>query len=122
LTVSFLQIHDAEIDDAETEDAEIHVAENHDPEIDDPEIHDPARMTESTMRVYVNARGYDVPSNASAVEAVRVADLAEADAVSAGTRTITDSRGLPVTPDTPAYAGVIYRVVANRGHDAGEAQ
>lgn len=78
-------------------------------------------MTDSTIRVYVNARGYDVPSDASAVEAVRVADVADADAVSAGTRMITDSRGLPVTPDTPVYAGVIYRVVANRGRDVEEA-
>ena len=78
-------------------------------------------MTDSTIRVYVNARGYDVPSDASAVEAIRVADVAEADAVSAGTRLITDSRGLPVAPETRAYAGVIYRVVAHRGRDVEEA-
>ena len=78
-------------------------------------------MTDSTIRVYVNARGYDVPSDASAVEAVRVADVADADGVAAGTRMITDSRGLPVAPDTLAYAGVIYRVIANRGRDVEEA-
>ncbi len=74
-------------------------------------------MTDSTFRVYVNSRGYDVITGASALDAVRVADGAEAAAVVSGTRLITDSRGLPVTPETPAYAGVIYRIVANRARD-----
>ena len=74
-------------------------------------------MTDSSFRVYVNARGYDVNSGASALDAVRVADVIEAEAVATGTRMITDSRGLPVAPETPAYAGVIYRVVANRSRD-----
>lgn len=77
-------------------------------------------MTDS-IRVFVNARGFDVPANATALEAVRAADAAEGEAVAAGTRVITDSRGLPVAPDTPAYGGAIYRLVANRArHDAGE--
>ena len=71
-------------------------------------------MTESSVRVFVNARGYDVPGTASALDAVRVADATEADGVVDGTRQITDSRGLPVPADTPVYAGVIYRVVTNR--------
>jgi hypothetical protein len=77
-------------------------------------------MTDS-IRVFVNARGFDVPAGASALDAVRVADAAEGDAVAAGARIITDSRGLPVTPDTPAYGGAIYRLVANRDRQqAGE--
>lgn len=75
-------------------------------------------MTESTVRVFVNARGYDVPGTASALDAVRVADATEADGVMDGTRQITDSRGLAVSADTPVYAGVIYRVVTNRTRDA----
>lgn len=75
-------------------------------------------MTESTVRVFVNARGYDVPGTASALDAVRVADVAEANGVVSGTRQITDSRGLTVSADTPVYAGVIYRVVTNRTRDA----
>jgi len=71
-------------------------------------------MTMTSVRVFVNARGFDVPAGATALEAVRVADSAEADAVTAGTRQITDSRGLPVPPETPVYAGVIYRTVTNR--------
>jgi hypothetical protein len=72
----------------------------------------------TSVRVFVNARGYDVPSAATAIEAVRVADAVEADAVQDGTRLITDSRGLPVPPETPVYGGVIYRVVTNRTRDA----
>ena len=69
------------------------------------------------VRVFVNARGYDLPAAATALDAVRVADAAEADAISAGTRQITDSRGLPVMPATPVYGGVIYRVIASRTRD-----
>ena len=72
----------------------------------------------TSVRVYVNARGYDLPAGATALEAVRVADGAEADAILAGSRQITDSRGLPVSPETPAYAGVIYRVVSSRSRDS----
>ena len=72
----------------------------------------------TSLRVFVNARGYDVPAGATALDAVRAADAAEADAIDAGTRLITDSRGLAVAPETPAYGGVIYRTVANRGRDA----
>jgi len=72
----------------------------------------------TSVRVFVNARGYDVAAMATALDAVRAADTAEADAVQAGARQITDSRGLPVPPETPVYGGVIYRVVTNRVRDA----
>ncbi len=72
----------------------------------------------NSLRVFVNARGYDVPAGATALDAVRAADAAEADAIDAGMRLITDSRGLAVAPETPAHGGVIYRTVANRGRDA----
>ncbi|MGI9091742.1 MAG: hypothetical protein ACR2GG_11690 [Gemmatimonadaceae bacterium] len=42
----------------------------------------------------------------------------------AGTRTLTDSRGLPIPIDSAAYAGAIFRVVsarAARASDAGDA-
>ena len=74
-------------------------------------------MTMNFVRVYVNARGHDVPAAATALDAVAAADVAEAAGVSAGARLITDSRGLPVLPDTPVYAGVIYRTVHNRTRD-----
>ena len=74
-------------------------------------------MTDLTVRVFVNGRGYDVPAGATALDAVRLADSVEGDGVSTGSRVIVDSRGLAVTAATPVYAGVIYRVVANRTRD-----
>jgi hypothetical protein len=68
----------------------------------------------TTVRVFVNARGIDVPSASTALDAVCAADAVEGAAVAAGLRLIADSRGLPVSNDTPVYAGVIYRVVTNR--------
>ncbi len=71
----------------------------------------------TSVRVYVNSRGYDLAAGASALDAVRAADATEADAIVSGTRQITDSRGLPVSPETPVYGGVIYRVVSSRVRD-----
>jgi hypothetical protein len=77
-------------------------------------------MTNSTVRVFVNGKGYDVPIATSALDAVRFADTVEGDAIAAGSRVITDSRGIAVPADTPVYAGVIYRIVTNRLRDAEE--
>ncbi|HEU4990238.1 MAG TPA: hypothetical protein VFT41_10685 [Gemmatimonadaceae bacterium] len=74
------------------------------------------------MRVFVNAAGVDVPRGATAADAVRAWQAAEADAVSAGTRLITDSRGLPIDGATPLQAGAILRTISNRGADAGDAE
>lgn len=71
----------------------------------------------TSVRVYVNGRGYDVPAGATALDAVRAADPVEADAVHAGTRQIADSRGIVIASDTLAYGGVIYRTVGNRNRD-----
>lgn len=70
-------------------------------------------MTE-LVRVYVNAEGVNVPAGASALDCVRAWRGAEADAVAAGKRLITDSRGLPIPATTPASAGSIYRTVTSR--------
>jgi hypothetical protein len=69
----------------------------------------------STVRVYVNGRGVDAPSGGSALDAVRAADPELADRIAAGTRALTDSRGLPVPAQADLYEGAIFRVVANRG-------
>lgn len=66
------------------------------------------------MRVYVNAAGVDVADGSSALECVRAWNAEEADAVAAGRRAITDSRGLPADADAAAYAGAIYRTVSVR--------
>ncbi len=66
------------------------------------------------LPVYVNGERREVPPGATALDAVRAFDAAAAAAVSAGTRVVTDSRGLPVAADAPAYAGAIFRLVAAR--------
>ena len=66
---------------------------------------------DETIRVFVGTRGYDLTPPATALEAVRAADPSLANAVVSGARRITDSRGLDVPADSPAYAGAIYRVV-----------
>jgi hypothetical protein len=69
----------------------------------------------TTVRVYVNGRGIDAPAGGSALDAVRVADSDLADRITAGTRGLTDSRGLPVPAEAPLYEGAIFRVVSARG-------
>ena len=76
--------------------------------------------TPDTLRVFVNERGLDVPTGATALDAVRARDAAEGERVAAGERQITDSRGLPVAADAPAYRGAIYRTVAARRGQAVE--
>jgi hypothetical protein len=70
-------------------------------------------MSES-IRVYVNARGLDVPAGSLALDAVRAFDPATADLVAARDRALTDSRGLPVEPDAQLYMGAILRIVSGR--------
>jgi hypothetical protein len=66
------------------------------------------------VRVYVDERGVDVPAGAAAIDAVRALDAATADAVAAGTRRLTDSRGLPVEATSAVHGGAIYRVLPVR--------
>lgn len=66
------------------------------------------------LRVYVNAAGVTVPAGATALDAVRAHDPSLADAVEAGSRVITDSRGLPIERSEKAYAGAIYRLASAR--------
>ena len=68
----------------------------------------------ATVRVYVNGRGVAAPTDGTPVDAVRVADPVLADAIDAGERVVTDSRGLPVVAGDALYNGAIFRVVANR--------
>ena len=68
----------------------------------------------STVRVYVNGSGVDVPSGATAIDAVRLWDAAAAAEIERGARALTDSRGLPATPDSPVHGGAIFRLVGVR--------
>ena len=66
------------------------------------------------LRVFVNGAGVDVPRGATALDAVRAADAAAADAVASGAQIVTDSRGLPTDASQPVSAGAIFRLVPKR--------
>jgi hypothetical protein len=68
----------------------------------------------TAVRVFVNATPVDVATGATALDCVRRWRAEEGDAVAAGHRLITDSRGLPIDRDTVAHAGSIFRTVPNR--------
>jgi len=72
------------------------------------------------LRVFVNATAVDVVAGATALDCVRLWKSEEADAVVAGKRIISDSRGLPIPTDSPARAGSIFRTVTNRPSAHGE--
>ena len=78
-------------------------------------------MTEPLV-VFVNARAVQMPHGATVLDAVRAFDAAEGDAVSAGTRGVTDSRGLPVAATTPLHGGAIFRTVSARAARSGDAE
>jgi hypothetical protein len=62
--------------------------------------------------------GIEVPGGATALDAVRTLSADAADAVVRGASFITDSRGLPASPDTPVQAGAIFRVIPARRRSA----
>jgi len=76
-------------------------------------------MTEP-LTVFVNARAVRVPSGATVLDAVRAFDAAEGDALAAGSRGVTDSRGLPAPADAPVHGGAIFRLVSARAGRTGE--
>ena len=51
-----------------------------------------------------------------------VEQIAEGEAVDAGTRGVTDSRGLPVSASTPVHGGAIFRLVSARAGRAEDAE
>jgi hypothetical protein len=71
-------------------------------------------MSDASVRVYVNERGVSVPAGATALDAVRALLPDDAAAIEAGTRRLTDSRGLPVSAADVLVNGAIYRVVSAR--------
>jgi len=68
----------------------------------------------------VNAAGVDVPSGATALDAVRAYDAGAAAEVEGGRRLITDSRGLPLEASASMSAGSIIRLVAKRDRSASD--
>ena len=74
----------------------------------------PGGAPHPTVRVYVNGAGVDVPSGATALDAVRLWDATAAAELQRGARALADSRGLPASPDTPVHGGAIFRLVSAR--------
>ena len=70
------------------------------------------------IRAYVNGKGVDVPTGASAIDAVRAWYAGAAEQVVAGERALTDSRGLPLEPSAILTAGSIVRLVSGRRRGA----
>ncbi len=71
------------------------------------------------VRVFVNGRGLVVAPHATALDAVRLESETLAAAVERGERLITDSRGLPLSPDASVTAGSIFRTVPVRARPTG---
>jgi hypothetical protein len=67
-----------------------------------------------SLRVFVNGTALSLPRGARILDAVRALDPAAADAVRAGERAVTDSRGLPVALDAPLSGGTVLRLVSGR--------
>lgn len=66
------------------------------------------------VRIFLNGDAFDAPATATALDALRAQDANDAAAVERGEREIVDSRGLPVDPASPVFAGAIYRTVRSR--------
>lgn len=75
-----------------------------------------------TLRVFIDARGVDVPPGATAIDAVRAYDPAIADAVRGGQKILTDSRGLPVDPSVALESGAIFRLITKRDRSGAVAE
>jgi len=66
-----------------------------------------------SIPVFVNERALSVPAGSSAAEAVSLVDPALAARVADGSATVTDARGLPLSPASVLAAGAILRVAAS---------
>jgi hypothetical protein len=72
-------------------------------------------MTEpESLRVFVNGTALSLDHGLTILDAVRAFDAQEADDVVAGTRAVTDSRGLPAALDAPLTGGAVFRIVSSR--------
>jgi hypothetical protein len=71
-----------------------------------------------TLRVFIDARGVDVPPGATAIDAVHAFDPNVAAAVRDGQKILTDSRGLPIDAASEVQSGAIFRVIPKRDRGA----
>ena len=73
-----------------------------------------------TVRVFVNGRGLDAPLGGTALDAVAIQSADDAAAVRDGSLLVTDSRGLPVSAESPLFNGALFRLIPNRERDAAD--
>jgi hypothetical protein len=73
----------------------------------------------SAVRVFINGTGIEVAPDSTALAALAVADRAEADAVTAGKRMLTDSRGIAIAAESRVFAGAIFRTVRAKSAEQG---
>jgi hypothetical protein len=71
-----------------------------------------------TLRVFIDARGVDVPPGAKAIDAVHAFDPDVAVAVRDGRKILTDSRGLPIDGASELQSGAIFRIIPKRDRGA----
>ena len=71
-----------------------------------------------TLRVFIDARGVDVPPGAKAIDALQAFDPSVAAAVRDGQKILTDSRGLPIDVGSELQSGAIFRVIPKRDRSA----
>lgn len=64
--------------------------------------------------VFVNSAKIELPSDATALDAVRLWNEAAAREVAEGTHVLLDDRGLPIEPGTIVHGGSIFRIVPAR--------
>ena len=72
-----------------------------------------------TLRVFIDARGVDVPPGATALDALDALDPTAAAAVRGGDKILTDSRGLPFDASSSLESGAIFRLIPRRDRSAG---
>lgn len=70
-------------------------------------------MTEP-IRVFVNGAAVSVPPGSTVLHAVEAADPAAAAELRAGTRAVTDSRGIVIPAETVVSGGYVMRLVSSR--------
>lgn len=68
--------------------------------------------------VFVNSAKIELPTDSTALDAIRMWNEAAAREVTNGTRLVLDDRGLPIDPGTIVHGGSIFRLVPARA--AGE--
>jgi hypothetical protein len=73
-----------------------------------------------TSRIFFDGKGVDASAGSTVIAALETVNAETAAAVRAGESVITDSRGLPIEPETVIYNGAIFRVIRARTRDTEE--